>query len=331
MNLDFLPTASLDRLALRATVIQRVRAFFDNRNFIEVETPILSHDTCVDRHLQPIGVRKSELLDSADHQSRTGETMWLQTSPEFGMKRLLASGAEAIYQITKSFRAGERGQLHNPEFTMLEWYRVGDNLQTGMDLLATLITEILKLDHVVRIDYRSLFGAVLGIDPHSATCGELQQLAVAHGIELGELVGENSDRDFWLHLLMTHVIEPKLGISAPLIVFDWPATQSALAFIRNELTPVAERFELYVQGMEIANGYHELLDPVELQDRNELQNCRRVADGRQSLPIHSRLMSAMNHGIPACAGVALGVDRLVMLATGATTIDEVIAFPIERA
>ena len=331
MNLDFLPTASLARLALRANVIQRVRAFFDKRNFIEVETPILSHDTCVDRHLQPIGVRKTELLDSVDRPSPTVETMWLQTSPEFGMKRLLASGAEAIYQITKSFRAGERGQLHNPEFTMLEWYRVGDNLQSGMDLLANLITEILELDDVARVDYRSLFESQLGIDPHSATCGQLQQLAGAHGIELGELVGENSDRDFWLHLLMTHVIEPQLGFSAPLIVYDWPATQSALAFVRNDLPPVAERFELYVQGMEIANGYHELLDSAELLNRNELQNRRRVADGRPSLPVHSRLMSAMEHGIPACAGVALGVDRLVMLATGATKIDEVMAFPIERA
>ena len=257
--------------------------------------------------------------------------LWLQTSPEFGMKRLLAAGATAIYQISKAFRAGERGRIHNPEFTMLEWYRVGDNLQAGMDLLSNFATEILRRKPVARLTYQQVFQQAVGIDPHSISAEELRELCRSHGIETRTFQSEKFNRDFWLNLILTHLVEKTLGFDKPTIVFDWPATQSALAIVRQAETPVAERFELYVDGMEIANGYHELLDPDELAHRNCINNQLRMKDGNSVLPEESRLIEAMHHGLPQCAGVALGIDRLIMLNIGATSIDEVITFPIENA
>lgn len=312
-------------LARRAELLRRTREFFDTRGFIEVETPLLSADTVVDRHLDPLSL----VLFDDPRQPNEGPRRWLQTSPEFGMKRLLASGATAIYQICKAFRGGERGPLHNPEFTMVEWYRVGDDYQAGIDLLADLARELLSVERIERLTYRDAFQSRLGFDPHEAPTKHLAAIARTLDPHAPEYPLE--DRDSWLNLLLATAIEPTLGQEAPTILLDYPASQSALARVAPGPPAVAERFELYVRGIELANGYHELLDPAALVARSERNNAERSAEGRPQLPVDSRLLDAMRAGLPPCAGTALGFDRLVMAATGARTIAEVLAFPTDRA
>jgi lysyl-tRNA synthetase class 2 len=214
--------------------------------------------------------------------------------------------ALAIYQITRAFRGGEVGELHNPEFTMVEWYRVGDDYAAGMDLLAELAQAVLQCPSPERLTYREAFAKYAAVDVANVP-------------------------DFDLDVLLTTKVQPHLGIDRPTILYDYPANQSALARVRPGNPPVAERFELYVNGIELANGYHELLDPAILRERNRTNNAARAADGKVTLPEESRLLAAMDHGLPACSGCALGFDRLVMVATGAKTIQEVMAFPIDRA
>jgi lysyl-tRNA synthetase class 2 len=256
--------------------------------------------------------------------------MWLQTSPEFAMKRLLAAGGQAIYQITRAFRGAEIGARHNPEFTMVEWYRRGDNYTAAMQLLDDLASELLGLGPAERLTYGDAFSRYAGVDPHRASTPDLVQAVRQRGISAPESLAED-DRDAWLDLLLTELVEPKLGFAAPAILCDYPASQAALAVVRDEDPPVAERFELYVRGIELANGYHELLDANVLRRRNDESNALRVVDGKPSLPVDSRLLTAMERGLPACSGVALGFDRVVMLAAGVKTIAQVLAFPIDRA
>lgn len=323
---DFTPTASLETLKLRADLLRRLRAFFDGRGFLEVETPLLSADTVIDRHLDPLPV--TLFVDPAD--PTVGRTMWLQTSPEFAMKRLLAAGATAIYQLTRSFRGGESGSLHNPEFTIVEWYRVGDAMDKGMLLLAKLAEETLEAGPAERLTYRDAFLAHTGVDPHTATCEQLADAARKH--QLSPPAGlVSDDRDGWLDLLLVELVEPHLGQKAPTILYDYPANQAALACVRDDDPPVAERFELYVRGIELANGYHELVDPEILRQRNRATNRQRADEGKYTLPEESRLLTAMEHGLPSCTGVALGFDRLVMLAAGVADISQAMAFSIERA
>jgi lysyl-tRNA synthetase class 2 len=224
------------------------------------------------------------------------------------MKRLLAAGATAIFQVTKAFRGGEAGRLHNPEFTIVEWYRAGDDYAAGMQLLSDLSATVLGRGPAERLTYREAFDRFAAIDPLDGTRTHLE-----------------------LDLLLTERVEPHLGRDRPTILCDYPADQAALARLRPGDPPVAERFELYVDGIELANGYHELLDPAVLRERNRTNNKLRAADGKYTLPDESRLLAAMDHGLPACSGCALGFDRLVMVATGARSIQEVLAFPIDRA
>lgn len=327
---DFLPTASIENLRARSEIIDRVHGFFRQRQFIHVETPLLSTDTVVDRYLHPIKVESDAVLGKTSLANSQAAPFWLQTSPEFGMKRLLAGGATSIYQICKAFRREERGSIHNPEFTMLEWYRVGDDMQAGMDLLATLVETILDRPKTIRLTYAAAFEQFVGVDALSDSVEKLRDVCRSHGIDATAFDG-SSNRDDWLNLLLTEVVEPALAKTPePKMIYDWPASQSALAIVRPE-EGVAERFEIYVDGIELANGYHELLDPAELSRRNKINNEGRANDGEERLPEHSRLHQAMQHGLPACAGVALGVDRLVMLALKADSINEVIAFPIDSA
>ena len=322
---DYLPTASWERLCQRGQLLRRLRQFFDEQGFVEVHTPILSADTVVDRHLDPVPVT----LSDDPRQPEVGPRYWLQTSPEFGMKRLLAAGAQAIYQVTKAFRLAERGPLHNPEFTMVEWYRVGDDYQAGMQLLADLAEVMFERGKALRLSFAQAFQTALAIDPHRAEVAELAAIAARLGIDTAAF--EEADRDAWLDLLLVEAVQPNLGAGQPVILYDFPASQSALAQVRPGPPAVAERFELYADGLELANGYHELLDAAELRRRNHLANQQRMADGKPPLPVESRLLAAMDGGLPSCSGTALGFDRLVMVATGAKTIDEVIAFPVERA
>jgi lysyl-tRNA synthetase class 2 len=323
---DFAPTASWPNFRLRAALLRRLRQFFDGRGFLEVETPLLSHDTVVDRHLDPLPV---SVFDDP-RRPAAGRTMWLQTSPEFGMKRLLAAGAEAIYQVTRSFRAGERGRLHNLEFTLVEWYRIGDDMQAGMDLLSELAAELLGRGPAETISYRQAFFEHAGLDPLKSDTAALAAAADRHGVSLPSGISP-ADRDAWLDLLLVERVEPQLGRTRPVILYDYPASQAALARVRAEEPPVAERFELYFRGIELANGYHELTDPTTLRDRAALANRQREADGKYTLPEQNRLLDAMHHGLPPCTGVALGFDRLVMLASGAENLADVMAFPADRA
>ena len=319
---DFRPTASWPTLKLRAKLLARLRRFFDERGFLEVETPILSADVVVDRHLDPFAVEVG--------QGDARRTMWLQTSPEFAMKRLLAAGAAAIYQVTHVFRQGEQGRLHNPEFTMAEWYRAGDDLSAGMQLLGELCDALLGLGPAEPLSYQAAFERHAGVNPHAADVASLAEVLRARGRAAPESLGLD-DRDSWLDLVLVELVQPELGQSRPQILYDYPASQAALARVRPGPPAVAERFELYVRGIELANGYHELLDPAVLRERNRTNNLARVADRKQALPEESRLLAAMEAGLPASAGVALGFDRIVMLAAGAQSIAEVLPFPIDRA
>jgi elongation factor P--(R)-beta-lysine ligase len=302
--ISYLPTASLDMLRRRAELLKEIRKFFDERGFLEVETPILSHDTVVDRHLDPLAVT----LFADPREPERGEKLWLQTSPEFGMKRLLAAGATAIYQITKAFRGGEIGLLHNPEFTMIEWYRSGDDYAAGMQLLDDLAAAILARGASERLTFREAFLKFAEVDPFA----------------------EHHD-EFQLDYLLASRVQPKLGLARPTILYDYPAGQAALARVREGETPVAERFELFIDGLELANGYHELLDPEVLRRRNQENNVLRAAAGKYALPEDSRLLAAMDAGFPACSGCALGFDRLVMAVTGAKSLADVMAFPTRLA
>lgn len=293
-----------------------------------METPLLSHDTVVDRHLDPFSVFD---VDRPEEIQPNTPRYFLQTSPEFGMKRLLASGGPgAIYQITRAFRRGEIGHLHNPEFTIVEWYRVGDDYRSGMELLADLAERILKSGRPTICTYSEVFQDAVGIHPLEASGSQLQGVARFFGIAWPESLAVE-DRDGWLDLLWSECVQPRLGHDRPVIVCDYPASQAALAVVRTNTPPVAERFELFFRGVELANGYHELRDPEELRRRIRASNVQRISDGKSPLPEESRLLRAMEHGLPPCVGVALGFDRVVMLRAGAHSLREVLAFPFDIA
>lgn len=329
---DWRPTASTQSLRARARLLALLRQFFDAKDFIEVETPLLSRDVVVDRHLDPFFVT----LYPDPTAPVEGETFFTQTSPEFAMKRLLASGElPAIYQICKAFRAAEKGALHNPEFTMLEWYRVGDDYGRGMNLLADLAAHTWshwagKATSVARISYGDLFQSATGLNPHTAQTEDL--IAWAQKQSPAPPALDLHDRDSWLDWISSQFAERAIDVATPTIVYDFPASKAALAQVSDQNgVPVARRFELYCGGLELANGYHELLDAEVLVNRARIANEERQRDGKRALPESSRLVEAMRFGLPPCSGTALGVDRLLMALLGAKNISEVVAFPIDRA
>jgi elongation factor P--(R)-beta-lysine ligase len=306
-------------------LLRRVREFFDRRGFLEVETPLLSADTVVDRHLDPFAV------DVGENQPLSSQKYYLQTSPEFGMKRLLAAGVGSIYQITRSFRREEFGPLHNPEFTIVEWYGVGHGLDEGMTLLGDLAEVLFGRGPAERLSYHEAFRRHVGLDPHTADAEWLIAAVRERQIAAPESLSP-TDRDGWLDLLLVELVQPRLGRQRPTVLYDYPASQAALAKLRTDGdATVAERFELYVDGIELANGYHELTDGDELARRNHENNRLRQLDGKEPLPVESRMLAAMRAGLPAATGVALGFDRVVMLAAGAKTLAEVMPFPFDRA
>jgi elongation factor P--(R)-beta-lysine ligase len=317
---DFRPTAPWENLRRRAEMLRRLREFFRRHDMLEVETPVLSADTVVDRHLDPFCVEAPTL----------SRPFWLQTSPEFGMKRLLAAGGPSMYQITRAFRQEELGPLHNPEFTMVEWYRLSDDMPAGIQFLSDLCEEMLACGPAERLSYAEAFRRFVGLDPHAADCRELIAAARDSAIVAPETMAAD-DRDGWLDLLLAERVQPHLGVGRPAIVYDFPASQAALAQVRGESPPLAERFELYADGLELANGYHELSEPRELRRRAAEANRQRMADGKRPLPEDNRMLAAMEAGLPPVTGVALGFDRLVMIACGAKTLGEVVAFPFDRA
>ena len=289
---------------------------------MEVETPMLSAAAITDPHLESFSTRYTG-PGYAEAMS-----LYLHTSPEFPMKRLLAAGSGPIYQLGKVFRLGEAGRRHNPEFTLLEWYRPGFDHKQLMDEVAALVAPLLGLEGraVERLSYREAFLRHAGIDPLTAPLEALRQCARRLGIRGFE---EESERDVWLDLILTHAVEPRLGQDGLCFIYDYPASQAALARLNPDDPRVAERFELYYRGIELANGFHELADADEQRKRFETELKVRSEQGLEPVPMDERLLAALNN-LPDCAGVALGVDRLVMLALGAGSIDEVMAFSIDN-
>jgi lysyl-tRNA synthetase class 2 len=314
------PSAEILTLRERAKMLAAVRAFFAERGVMEVDTHCLSQAAVSDPFIDSLEVVFST------HPGADEQRYYLQSSPEYAMKRLLAADSGPIYQLAKAFRNGEVGRLHNPEFTMLEWYRPRFSSEQLMDEVQALVTVVLGPQHWERLSYRDLFKRYVGVDPHQASIHELKALLEPHF----ECSFTDERKDTWLELVMSHLIEPKL--IEPMLVFDFPASQAALAEVvkDDQGTQVAARFELYAGGMELANGYQELRDPAEQAERLEADDKVRESLGLPRRPLETRLVSALESGIPACAGVALGFDRLLMIKVGASNIKEVIPFGFER-
>jgi lysyl-tRNA synthetase class 2 len=317
-------SGTIETLKLRAQVYQFIRSFFMQREVLEVETPILSEAGNTDPNIESFHLHFS----GASHAGNAKR--WLRTSPEFALKRLLASGIGDCYELGRVFRNGEFGGKHNPEFTMLEWYRVGWNHQQLIEECLALVEGVFSLQSqklsVRRFTYQELYLEHVGLDPHQCSDADLTAI-IQQKIKI-DLDGLT--RDDYLNLIMTHLIEPMLPTSQLTVVYDFPASQCALAKIRNESIPVAERFELYLGSFELANGYHELTDSIE-QRRRFTQDLLIRTQRKDILPdIDERLLQSMSD-MPACSGVAMGVDRLMMALSNHKLISEVITFDFSRA
>ncbi|MBM4192306.1 MAG: EF-P lysine aminoacylase GenX [Gammaproteobacteria bacterium] len=316
------PSATRERLAQRAALLAAVREFFEMRSVLEVETPILVNAAVTDVNLRPVELALGN------------RRLFLQTSPEYAMKRLLAAGVGDVYQLCKVVRGDERSRLHNPEFTMLEWYRVGLDMsgliQEVVALLDALVTRMGGEPRPLRqVSYREAFQVRLQVDPLDASTETLVETAVAHG--LPQSSADGLGRDGLLDFLMATVIGPALGVSEWLALTHYPATQAALAQLDPSDPRVVLRFEIYAGGIELANGFQELADANEQRARFMADNAARLARGLPQMPIDELLLAALEAGLPACSGVALGFDRAIMIAGGAKRIDEVVSFTIENA
>lgn len=325
MTDDWQPNTSIATLRLRAQLLASIRHYFAEADVLEVDTPILSEYAALDPNLSSFATQ----YDGPG--GATARSLYLQTSPELAMKRLLASGVGSIYQICKAFRNEECGRFHNPEFTLLEWYRVNMDYHQLMDEVDTITRRLLapyrSLPPTRRLSFRDIFVKYCGLDPFTATTTALQRMAAEH-IDINSL---NNDRDACLDLLVSHVIAPQLAPDSVVFVFDYPSSQASLANIRQTPYPVAERFELFVGGLEIANGFQELNDATEQKKRFRQEQQARKDCGQPSYSLDQRFLSALAHGIGFCSGVALGIDRLLLLASATQHIQDILTFPIEKA
>lgn len=321
------PTLTWQNAQKRAQILQQIRQFFDERNVVEVETPALSQGTVTDVYLDALTCKYNFLADSSAEQS---VELYLQTSPEFHMKRLLASGYGCIYSLAKAFRHEEAGNNHNPEFTMLEWYRIGFDQFQLMSEVSELLKTVLGCNEPILSSYQDIFIKTVGIDPLTASFLELVAILEQHGKAADWLIEQN-DPDALLQFIFTELIEPTIGINEPCFIYNFPVAQASLATISEEDNRVAQRFECYYHGIELVNGFNELTDADEQVARFETDNTKRNSQGLEHRPIDNNFIAALNHGLPQCSGVALGVDRLVMLAIGLKDISEVQSFSIERA
>jgi lysyl-tRNA synthetase class 2 len=313
------PVAGAEILSLRAELLAHTRSFFSERGILEVETPLLSRASVTDPHI--------ESFFSDDRDGRR----FLSTSPEFHMKRLLAAGSGSIYQIAKAFRLEEAGRRHNPEFTLIEWYRIGFSADALMDEVGALLIHLLHgrrhISAAQHISYRDAFLAALALDPLLASMEECAKCAATLKLD----VHGSLNRDAWLDLLLGEAVVPTFDPDALTFLHSYPASQAALARLNPGDPRVAERFELYFGTLELANGFHELADPEEQRSRFIADDAARCLNGQAKIPPDDQLLEALAHGLPDCAGVALGFDRLLMLAAGVDSIEQVIAFPWSRA
>lgn len=309
------PTASIKNLRTRAAIIKKIREFFAAREVLEVETPVLARTTVTNPYIESLSCKFKQ-----------NPTLYLQTSPEYHMKRLLAAGIGSIFQICKVFRAEENGHLHNIEFTLLEWYRIAFDHHALMDEIDTLMQILFSCATAERYSYQEIFQKYLFIDPLAVSLAELQTIATKNNLNDP---GLSDDKTAWLMYLFSFLIETKLQRLT--FIYDFPAAQASLARLNSNDIRVASRFEVYYKGIELANGFHELTDANEQRRRfiDDLQLRKKMK--LPSVAIDEKFLQALNHGLPNCAGVALGIDRLVMLAVAASSIDKVLTFSSEHA
>ncbi|WP_228778883.1 EF-P lysine aminoacylase EpmA [Methylobacter sp. BlB1] len=323
---DWRPTCSVEHLRLRAQVLADIRKFFAERSVLEVETPLLSQGIGTDPQLAFFTTEYSLVPQK--------QTLFLQTSPEFAMKRLLAAGSGSIYQIAKAFRNGESGRFHNPEFTMLEWYHVGFKLAELMDECADLIARLFDhrkpLMETERFTYQAIFQRYTGLDPLEFSYP--QYCAYALDNQLPEAVSIcGNDHAIWLDFIFSHKVQPYLGRNALCMVYGFPVCQSSLARISEHDPLITDRVELFIDGVELGNGYFELTDAKEQSERFDKElDIRR----QRNLPASvkdERLIAALQAGLPECSGMAIGLDRLLMLLSDSASIEDVLGFPVNRA
>lgn len=324
MSQTFQPTCDLKALKARAKMYQRIRQFFAERDVMEVETPILSQAGVTDVHLASVPALR--------HVQGQQHTHYLQTSPEFPMKRLLASGSGAIFQICKVFRDDEHGRKHNSEFTMLEWYRptfsLSDLMHETSALLNVCLAERFSELRPMVLSYKHAFQDRLDINPLQATLEQLKETARRVGLNLD--LGD--DRLAYMDLLFSHMVEPSLGFDTPVFLTDFPPEMASLAKVKTDEDgeQVAARFEVYIEGLELANAYDELVDADVLRQRFTTDNAERAAQGLTVMPIDEHLLAALPH-MPECSGIALGIDRLLMVAQNKLKLEQVITFPADIA
>lgn len=328
--MDWQPSAKSETLRKRAAIIANIRIFFAQRDVLEVETPALSAGTVTDVHLDALQTQHFV------PQYNKSIPLYLQTSPEYAMKRLLAAGYPDLFQICKCFRVDEIGALHNPEFTMLEWYRKNFAMQDLIDEVSLLLMQVLNVQHVEQRRYQDIFQQYLQFDPLSISLKQLLAVSDEHGLaaycEQLQAQGCHGTAlfDAILQVLFSQKIEPLIGRHAPMCITHFPASQAALARLEED-DNTARRFEFYFRGTELANGFEELLDADIQLRRFEQDNKQRELLGKPPRPIDLRFISSLRTGLPACSGVALGLDRLIMLALNCQRISEVMSFDITRA
>ncbi len=324
-------TSAIKHLYFRATLYKLIRQFFEARNVLEVETPIISFAGNPDPALLSFSTQYH------GPGSRFNQLFYLNTSPEFCMKRLLAAGSGPIYSLCKVFRDGECGARHNPEFTMLEWYQPSYSLEALMDETIDLIQYLYaNLYHTIqlnplpvrKITYRDLFLLMLQLDPMTASTQMLQNCANHHHLDLNFIP---KDKDEWLDLIISHIIEPRLNPSELTLVYHYPASQASLAQTKIESGfLVGERVEIYWQGLELANGFHELTNPTEQRARFEQNNHARIQRGANAVRIDEAFLETLSY-LPDCSGIAVGIDRVIMCLLGVTNIAEVLSFDFNHA
>jgi len=316
------PGASPEILKERARLLRKVRRFFEIRDVLEVETPCISRRSAIDLHLEPLTVNSDS----------PRQTRYLITSPEYHMKRLLSAGSGSIYQIGKAFRREEAGRIHNPEFTIIEWYKVDCDHWRLMEDVQELLVELLNCPAAERRSYEAVFRDYLDLNPFDLTLDQFLNCCERNRIQPPGFLRDNrASADDRLNFLLAHLIEPKLAADRPVFIYDYPATQAGLARINPKHPQAASRFELYYRGTELGNGFHELADAGQQKNRLTRENRLREKANKSSLEPDERFLSALEHGLPDCSGVAIGFDRIVMFALEKESIDEVMSFSWGRA
>ena len=328
---QWMPACDIEHLRLRATVLSAIRTFFEQRSVLEVETPLLCHATGTDPQLDFFS---SNYHCVPNNKGIKNKEMFLQTSPEFAMKRLLAAGSGSIFQICKAFRNGESGRLHNPEFSILEWYRLGFNLDQLMAEVAELLVQLMKnhchIESVHKVSYSELFEQVTGLNPLVFCQKSYARYASENAIGDAVSICEN-DHAMWLDFMFSFKVQPVLANHQIAMVYGYPAIQSSLARINQDNPLIADRFEVFINGVEIGNGFFELSDAKEQERRFDQEISSRCTKGLPAVEKDKRFLEALQFGLPDCSGIALGLDRLLMMIANVETLNDVIAFPFDKA